>query len=267
MHPLPYTQGLYVGMAPVYIQAPPGATTYGPPPFPIAEPGLPPPYPRDVLVNASPPHSREEAVTATDHLSKLQRGHWSVRNTRPTMAGGGDDGSPSSSGTSSTSSRNEDRRPPPYQGRDPGEAETLEEIETLEEAETLEEMVTLEEADTVKVVKDLDPPGPPGPPGPPEGNGLPGLHGPCGYAGPLGLPGPCGPPSPPGGINPTYNQAQAPQPNPTLVLLDTTSLENTFHGVAQALERIVGQQVRTTETLNESVREQLKERETSQRVM
>ena len=44
-------------------------------------------------------------------------------------------------------------------------------------------------------------------------------------------------------------------------------MENTFHGVAQALERIAGQQVRTMETLNKSVQEQLKERETSKRVM
>ena len=44
MHPLPYMQGLSVGMAPVYIQAPPGTTMYGPPPFSATEPGLPPPY-------------------------------------------------------------------------------------------------------------------------------------------------------------------------------------------------------------------------------
>ena len=44
MHPLPYMQGLSAGMAPVYIQAPLGTTTYGSPPFSAAEPGLPPPY-------------------------------------------------------------------------------------------------------------------------------------------------------------------------------------------------------------------------------
>ena len=33
MHPLPYMQGLSVGMVPVYIQAPPGTATYGPPLF------------------------------------------------------------------------------------------------------------------------------------------------------------------------------------------------------------------------------------------
>ena len=37
--------------------------------------------------------------------------------------------------------------------------------------------------------------------------------------------------------------------------------------MAQALEQVAGQQVGTTETLNELVQEQLKERETSQRVM
>ena len=85
------------------------------------------------------------------HLPKLQRGHQSVRNTHPTMAGGGGDGSPSSSGTVV---------PHPgmmIEGLPPIEAETLEETETLEEAETLEEIETLEEADPIKVVKGLDP--------------------------------------------------------------------------------------------------------------
>ena len=44
-------------------------------------------------------------------------------------------------------------------------------------------------------------------------------------------------------------------------------LENTFRGVTNVLERIARQQVHTTETLNESVREQQWERENSQKVM
>ena len=57
------------------------------------------------------------------------------------------------------------------------------------------------------------------------------------------------------------------QPNATQVIKDTSDLENTFQGVANVLERIAGQQVCTTETLNDSVREQQRERENSQRVL
>ena len=49
--------------------------------------------------------------------------------------------------------------------------------------------------------------------------------------------------------------------------MDTTGLENTFQGLANVLERIAGKQVCTMEALNESVREQQRERENSQKVM
>ena len=57
------------------------------------------------------------------------------------------------------------------------------------------------------------------------------------------------------------------QPTAIQVVIDTTGLENTFQGVVNVLERIARQQVCTTETLNESVREQQRERENSQKVM
>ena len=112
------------------------------------------------------------------------------------------------------------------------EAETLEEIETLEEAEILEEIETLVEADTIKVVKDLDP------------QDLLDIQDPQEEMDHLDCQDHVGPMgvldhqvclnhmwTAPGGIDSTYNQTQAPQPNPTLVLLDTTGLEHTFHGV------------------------------------
>ena len=57
------------------------------------------------------------------------------------------------------------------------------------------------------------------------------------------------------------------QPNTTQVVMDTTGLEYSLRGVANILERIAGKQVHTTETLNESVREQQWGRENSQNVM
>ena len=79
-----------------------------------------------------------------------------------------------------------------------------------------------------------------------------------GPQGPMGPPGPQGVPRPIGPGNSMYPQTQ---PNTTQVVMDTTGLENTFRGVANILERIARQQVHTTETLNESVREQQWERE------
>ena len=73
------------------------------------------------------------------------------------------------------------------------------------------------------------------------------LWGPMGPQGPQGIPGLMGP------GNSMYPQTQS---NTTQVVMDTTGLENTFQWVADILERIAGQQVHTTETLNEFVREQ-----------
>ena len=109
-------------------------------------------------------------------------------------------------------------------------------------------------------------PGGGGPPGLPGGGGPgpPGPLGPRGYPGPMGPQGPVGPPGPQGIPGPTGLGNAAPhqaQPNATQVIMDTMGLENTFRGVANVLERIAGQQVHTTKTLNESIGEQQKERE------
>ena len=114
--------------------------------------------------------------------------------------------------------------------------------------------------------------GPPPLPGGGSGSGLLGLpgrrgphspRGPHGYAGPPGPIVPPGPQGPPGINVPLLQQ----QPNTTQLVMDTLGLEQTFRGVATILERIAGQQVCTTENLNDSIREQQKERENNQHVM
>ena len=46
---------------------------------------------------------------------------------------------------------------------------------------------------------------------------------------------------------------------PSQVTMDTTGLERTFLGMANAVEKLARQQVVSNEQLNESVREQMKE--------
>ena len=110
------------------------------------------------------------------------------------------------------------------------------------------------------------PPGPPGDPGTPGQRGPPGLRGPQGVPGPKeergypGAPGPQGPPGPPGGtIQPPYIQGNQPPPQ---VILDTSGLERTFLGMADAIKKL-----RSNYSLNESVNQQRKEREEGRQVL
>ena len=57
------------------------------------------------------------------------------------------------------------------------------------------------------------------------------------------------------------------QPNTTQVVMDMLGLEETFRVVAIVIEKIGGQQVCTTETLNNSIREQQKKRENNKDMM
>ena len=66
-----------------------------------------------------------------------------------------------------------------------------------------------------------------------------------------------GPQGPPGQIiRQSYLHGTAP---PLQVKIDTSGLERTFLGMANAVERLAQQQVVSNEQLNESVREQRKE--------
>ena len=105
--------------------------------------------------------------------------------------------------------------------------------------------------------------GPPGPPGLPGNSGSPGNQGPPGPPGPQGHrgppapQGPIGPQGPPGQIiRQSYLPGTAP---PSQVKMDTSGLERSFLGMANAVERLTQQQVVSNEKLNESVREQRKE--------
>ena len=69
--------------------------------------------------------------------------------------------------------------------------------------------------------------------------------------------GPVGPQGPPGQIvGQSYISGNQP---PSQVMMDTSGLEKTFLGMANAVERLAQQQVVSNEQLNESVREQRKE--------
>ena len=93
-----------------------------------------------------------------------------------------------------------------------------------------------------------DPPGPPGPQG---------HRGPPGPQVPMGPQGPVGPQGPPGQIiEQPYIPGNQPPPQ---VMMDTSGLEQTFLGMANAVEKLARQQVVLNEQLNKSVREQRKE--------
>ena len=80
---------------------------------------------------------------------------------------------------------------------------------------------------------------------------------PQGHRGPPGPQGPMGPQGPPGQIiRQSYIPGTTPPPQ---VMMDTSSLERTFLGMANAAEKLARQQVVSNEQLNESVREQKKE--------
>ena len=112
----------------------------------------------------------------------------------------------------------------------------------------------------------LGPPGgPPGPLGLPGNPWPPGNQGPPGPPGPQGHRGPPGPQGPPGQIiRQSYLPGTAPPPQ---VTMDISGLERTFLGMANAIERLAQQQVASNEQLNESVREQRKEREEGKQVL
>ena len=66
-----------------------------------------------------------------------------------------------------------------------------------------------------------------------------------------------GPQGPPGQI---IRQSYIPGTTPLLqIMMDTSGLERTFLGMANAVEKLAQQQVVSNEQLNESVREQRKE--------
>ena len=94
------------------------------------------------------------------------------------------------------------------------------------------------------------------PPGLPENPGPPGNQGPPGPAGPQGHRRAPGPQGPPGQI---IRESHLPGTAPPQVTMDTSGLERTFLGMANAIERLAQQQVVSNEQLNESVREQRKE--------
>ena len=112
------------------------------------------------------------------------------------------------------------------------------------------------------------PPGPPsqpGDPGTPGNQGPPGPPGPRGYRGPTGPQGPVGPQGPPGQIiGQPYVSGTIPPPQ---VTMDTSGIERTFLGIANAVEKLACQQVLSSEKLNKSVREQRKEREEGKQVL
>ena len=78
--------------------------------------------------------------------------------------------------------------------------------------------------------------GPPGDPGPPGDQEPPGPPGPQGHRGPPGPQGPVGPQGPPGQIvGQPYISGNQPPPQ---VMMDTSGLERTFLGMANAVERL-----------------------------
>ena len=105
----------------------------------------------------------------------------------------------------------------------------------------------------------------PGNPGPPGKQGPPGPPGPQGHRGPPGPQGPMGPQGPPGQIiRQSYLPGTAP---PLQVTMDTSVLEKTFLGMANAIEKLAQQQVASNEQLIESVREQRKEQKEGKQVL
>ena len=77
--------------------------------------------------------------------------------------------------------------------------------------------------------------------------------------------GPVGPQGPPGQIvGQPYISGNQPPPQ---VMMDTSGLERTFLGMANAVERLALQQVLSNEQLNKSVREQRKEQEEGKQVL
>ena len=94
------------------------------------------------------------------------------------------------------------------------------------------------------------------------------MRGPQGVPGPKGergYPGPPGPQGPPGGtIQPPYIQGNQPPPQ---VVLDTSGLERIFLVTAGAVEKLAQQQLRSNYSLNESVKQQRKEREEGRQVL
>ena len=82
-----------------------------------------------------------------------------------------------------------------------------------------------------------------------------------GPQGPPGPQGPIGPQGPPGLIH----QASAGQPQQ--IVMDTSGLERTFQGMTGIVTRLVEQQVRANNALNESVHEQKKERDENKQAL
>ena len=74
--------------------------------------------------------------------------------------------------------------------------------------------------------------------------------------------GPQGPP------RPIMSQPYIAGPTPpSQIIMDTTGLERTFLGMANAVEKLARQQVVSNEQLNKSVREQMREREEGKQVL
>ena len=74
--------------------------------------------------------------------------------------------------------------------------------------------------------------------------------------------GPQGPP------RPIMSQPYIAGPSPpSQIIMDTTGLERTFLGMANAVEKLARQQVVSNEQLNKSVREQMREREEGKQVL
>ena len=108
------------------------------------------------------------------------------------------------------------------------------------------------------------PDGDPGDDGSPDDGGYPSRQGPPGGR-PPGPQGPVGPEGLPGQIiGQSYLTGNVP---PLQVKMDTSGLERTFLGMANAVERLAQQQIVSNEQLNESVREQRKEQEEGKQVL